>query len=749
MSAVLDAALSWRAAGCSVIPVKIDYTKAPALAEWTTYQHEIASEDQIREWFTADRALGVVCGEISGNLEMIEFEGRALAEGVFTAFHAAMVTEGHEELFTRITSGYVESSPSGGLHLFAIVSASERVVGPNVKLAQREARDDELTDRERDILQRTGKRALRVLIETRGEGGQVVVAPSPGHAHESGRPWAVMRGTPADIPTITAAELDILHAVAFGLDRTPITPPVPEHFSRDGLGDGDRHPGEDYNERADWREILEPLGWTIVRASGERLYWRRPGKRYGLSAVTGGGGENFLYVWSTSTELPAQTAMSPWRVYAKLWHGEDYSAAARELRYRGYGSPLPELPADVPGFSFTPGTLVQATPQQPAVDQELIMDAGDPTAELVERRIDALAEFELLKLKARDRARRLYKQEGLTQGFGFSSVRLDSLLEEPDESQQYIIEGLWPEGARVLLAAQYKAGKTTMTGNLIRCLVDEDEFLGAYNVTRKLRVGLVDTEMTRDMIKRWMRDQGIVNRAAVEVFPMRGQVSTLDIMDDRGRADMAQILQPAHLDVLILDCLRPVLDALGLAEDKDAGKFLVYFDELLKRADIGNGMVVHHMGHQQERSRGDSRIRDWPDVEWKLVRDTEDPASTRFFSAFGRDVQVEESEIFFNSINRHLSIVGGSRQQKSESELLDAIKEVLRDYPSGLSKNALAKAVYEHPDFNAGGLNRIKEGITRYITAGKLESQAVSGSKTSAKIVKLPSRQVGWQADDD
>jgi hypothetical protein len=73
----------------------------------------------------------------------------------------------------------------------------------------------------------------------------------------------------------------------------------------------------------------------------------------------------------------------------------------------------------------------------------------------------------------------------------------------------------------------------------------------------------------------------------------------------------------------------------------------VAFDALLR--DVGpddraaDGMVVHHMGHAGERSRGDSRILDWPDASWKLVReDLDDPASPRYLSAFGRDVDVPE-----------------------------------------------------------------------------------------------------------
>ena len=40
-----------------------------------------------------------------------------------------------------------------------------------------------------------------------------------------------------------------------------------------------------------------------------------------------------------------------------------------------------------------------------------------------------------------------------------------------------MIKDLWLAEANVMLSAQRTAGKTTMVGNLARCLVDGDDFL--------------------------------------------------------------------------------------------------------------------------------------------------------------------------------------------------------------------------------------------------------------------------------
>ncbi|MDQ3484344.1 MAG: helicase RepA family protein, partial [Actinomycetota bacterium] len=149
-------------------------------------------------------------------------------------------------------------------------------------------------------------------------------------------------------------------------------------------------------------------------------------------------------------------------------------------------------------------------------------------------------------------------------------------------------------------------------------------------------------------------------------------------------------------DVLILDCLRPILDALGLDENHEAGQFFVAFDALLKEAGISEALIVHHMGHAGERSRGDSRILDWPDVTWKLVRENpDDTASTRYLSAFGRDVDVPEGRLDFDPQSRRMTLSGGSRHDRDRDEAVEAVVELLTTETGGLSGRAIEEALVE------------------------------------------------------
>ena len=68
--------------------------------------------------------------------------------------------------------------------------------------------------------------------------------------------------------------------------------PVPGGNGDGGPAAGGRHEGragDDFNERADWADILLPLGAVLHHESGGVRYWTRPGKdrRDGHSATTG------------------------------------------------------------------------------------------------------------------------------------------------------------------------------------------------------------------------------------------------------------------------------------------------------------------------------------------------------------------------------------------------------------------------------------------------------------------------------
>ena len=287
-------------------------------------------------------------------------------------------------------------------------------------------------------------------------------------------------------------------------------------------------------------------------------------------------------------------------------------------------------------------------------------------------------------------------------------------LTDPVADVLWRIADFLPVDCRVVVAAQFKGGKTTLIGNVTRSLVDGDPFLGRFQVAPVARsVVLLDFEMSPRQLDAWLRDQQIRHADRVVVVPLRGSASAFDIRMPDVRARWVEQLRAAACDFLIVDCLRPIMDALGMNEHTEAGLLLTALDGLMKDAGIAEAIVVHHMGHTGERSRGDSRLRDWPDVEWRLVREDDNPASDRFISAFGRDVDVPESRLGFDATTRRLSIEGGSRRDSKVDAALADVMRVIENATRPLSKNQIERALADsdHP----------RAVIRRALKAGRVE----------------------------
>jgi len=330
MNNILQAALNFYDAGISVVPARADGSKAP-IGSWKQYQNERATREQIVEWFSnGGQGLGIVTG--FNNVEMVEAEGRAVTSGLLDEARNIAINSGLEELWQILVNGYTEMTPSGGLH-FLYRIADEEVPG-NTKLAQRPGEND----------------AVEVLFETRGTGGFVVTAPSSGTVHPSGQPWVLLKGSPATIPMFSMEERNALHSIFRALDSMPAKEQLTERLTSNPQSANLDKPGDDFNARADWKDIL--IGWKVAYKAHGVTYWIRPGKDFGISATTGKNDADNLYVFSTSTSFEAMKPYSKFAAYAHLYYGDDFSATARALRVQGYGAQsslgslsLPSIPS--------------------------------------------------------------------------------------------------------------------------------------------------------------------------------------------------------------------------------------------------------------------------------------------------------------------------------------------------------------------------------------------------------------------
>lgn len=167
------------------------------------------------------------------------------------------------------------------------------------------------------------------------------------------RPCKVLEDTWG--PSYTLDELKDALVTAVQAIPDPLPPVVADpglRPQRDGLS-----PGDDYEQRTSWADILEPAGWIWHHRTGRTDYWTRPGKsrRDGHSATTGHDpSRDRLFVLSTETELPAWEPITKFHAYTLLNHGGNWAAAARDLGRQGYGEQRTQLPSNVDRSIETP-----------------------------------------------------------------------------------------------------------------------------------------------------------------------------------------------------------------------------------------------------------------------------------------------------------------------------------------------------------------------------------------------------------
>lgn len=350
MTATLQAALAYRDAGLSLLPVKRDGTKAPdgrllpsemdpdsgkCRSTWTPFCNEPPTVEQIEKWFSRAAApgIGVINGSVSGGLETLDFDLEA--ETLFPQW-CDLVQEEAPGLVAMLS---IAMTPKPGFHVR--YRCQDVAIPGSTKLA--------MSDQ-------------GALIESKGTGGYAIAPGSPPEVHSTGRPYVHHSGPKlSQVQTITAAQREILLRCARLFDRSAAATASP---SQNGHAGG-LSPGDDFSARGpDWSEIL--TDWTIVRQVGGTRYWRRPGKDAGISATTGvcknQKGQDLLAVFSSNAqpfEGPSSgrtcSVHTKFCALAYLQHGKDFKAATKVLASQGYGSR-----SDRPANDKQPETLKPA-----------------------------------------------------------------------------------------------------------------------------------------------------------------------------------------------------------------------------------------------------------------------------------------------------------------------------------------------------------------------------------------------------
>lgn len=349
-----------------ILPANQTGEKKPAIP-WKNLTHQNTTETALNDWYNnREYGIGILTGTPSNDVIMVELEGTAAHH--FATLTNTAKTQGLTQLWQTITSGWCETTPSGGYHWYMRVPGTTH---RNTKLAKRPATPTELEQ---------SPEKTKTLAETRGTGGYSVIAPTgPTFSHKN-RAWTRLSGGPQTIATLTETEFNQILDLFRTLDETP--QPEPEQAPLPAVAvstPGRQRPGDQYNEQTPWEHIL--TGWQKHHQDSDgTIHWTRPGKPLseGPSATTGHStdGIDRLYVFSTSTEFPTEEPINKFRAYSILNHNGNDQAAARELARQGYGDQT-KITIDLPATPTTPTTKENPT-------EENSEDIATPTWEPID-----------------------------------------------------------------------------------------------------------------------------------------------------------------------------------------------------------------------------------------------------------------------------------------------------------------------------------------------------------------------------
>lgn len=323
--------------GIQFMPIRAD--KRPIHTDWQHTKRDYS--------YLNAEGVGLVCGGISGQVECIDIDTKYDLTGTLYERFKLAIKNADKTILPNLT---VQQTKSGGYHFIYRCTKLEG----NKKLAQRHTTQEEKEKTYHKTLaaelakinaeapnkeeleakaQTIAKKAMendkvRVLLETRGDGGFIACYPTDG--------YTMVHGSFENIKFITPEQRDTIFFIAreFNEYFQEFQPPKEkkERQSQTGLS-----PFEDYNERGDIFGLLESNGWSKVGQKGRKTLFKRPGETSATHSGNFDAERNWFSVFSTSTPFDPEKAYLPYAVFAILECDGDFSEAAKVLYEDGYG----------------------------------------------------------------------------------------------------------------------------------------------------------------------------------------------------------------------------------------------------------------------------------------------------------------------------------------------------------------------------------------------------------------------------
>jgi putative DNA primase/helicase len=357
-STIVKAALALLGNNVSVIPVRPVTKKPPEGYGWRKYQSTHLQPADVPKHFLGDFSLAAICGEVSENLETIDLDYKA----ILLEAYRKLVEHRRPGLFERLL---IQKTQNDGRHIVYRTTFSPGTKAPgNMKLARMALKVDGKPGEEyvyngdpletpirAELIRKAGGQVNKTLvaqeidgqvyvlpcaIETRGEGGYFLVAPSRG--------YEVLQGSFDDIPTLSPEERQVLIDCAVELDEAGVLAAASDADTKSWRvreREGEILPGDRFNNLASLPNILLAMDWTPAgdlrkyRDGTILQYWTRPGKEEGVSGTyfpTSG----LFHVFTTNAfPLEGGKTYDAFGLYVRHAHEGKFAVATAKLMAEG------------------------------------------------------------------------------------------------------------------------------------------------------------------------------------------------------------------------------------------------------------------------------------------------------------------------------------------------------------------------------------------------------------------------------
>lgn len=469
-----DVAHRYHKAGLKVIPF---WNKPDGLVQfperWAQYRNQ-TKEDIEKLFSIPSDGIALLC---TNGIEVIDIDVKHDPTDQIAKEYQEHL-DAYEETSIALNYCVIQKTKSNGLHIIYRTDIEQG----NTKLAKRAGHKE-------------------AMIETRGKGGLLFIAPTPG--------YRLMNGDLTDIPIIDDQTRNRFIQCARELDEPEVQKP---EIKIEGAKQtpGDITPWDDYNKKTSLYELLDGYGWTMVRQAGKYLRMNRPGAKHSRgidgSIIDG----DIFYPFSTSTVFEAEKGYSAFAVYAAYEHNGDYRAAASDLYKQGFGTRL-EIKK-------------QAEAKEKAQEEKK----------------------KVLSLLDMARATRFDINTPIVEEESILNLRLTDMT---NYSREYKIAGRGMIGAVV---GEQKSGKSLVTSCITASGLDRGHYVLNFSLKTPGRIMYFDTEQSAFFYG--LTQKRIYDLAGLRTNPDKYEAYLLRRFNVKERVQIIEsMLKGQNLDLLIID----------------------------------------------------------------------------------------------------------------------------------------------------------------------------------------------------